>query len=188
MLIAFCLFLSTFSFLGVMYLLIVRFVVVKENKKTNSGFYLPKVKELPKSYEIDPKLSLLKDVIQTCKNESWSGDISQESYSLSRTYSICLNNAKGNLKVKSRLRLGHHENEIPRLVSFIIVDESGSISYEENEIANIICLDFIWNDYFIPYTNKLHDNEMMRYEGVKKSIIDKLVSLKRQRKLDDLDI
>lgn len=169
-------------------------MVISKLTKPNSpksnrsdGFYLPKVKELPNSYEVDPKLSLLKDVIQTCKSESWPVDISQETYSiLGRTYNISINNIKSDLKIKSRLRIT--ENEIPILIGFIIIDNSGTISYAENEVANIICLDFIWNHYFIPYTNKLYDDEIIRYEGIKKSISDKLLSLKRSKKLDDLDI
>lgn len=192
MITAFCFFLSTFSFLGVMYLLIKNFAGVekdeKEKKTKNSGFYLPKIKELPKSHEVDTKLSLLRDVIKTCKNEAWTASILEESYSFRKTYSIDIDNPQNNLKIKARLRLGSDDKECPKLVNFVIIDESGVITYGDNEDANIICLNFIWNEYFIPYTNKLCDDEVSRYEGIKKSISDKLLSLKRQQKLDDLDI
>jgi hypothetical protein len=187
---------SLLSIIGVIYLVIRR--IQDQNKlrlksdmaEETGGVYLPPIKKLPEPHSVDPELRLLKDVIKTCKLEFWKSTIKID-YSIgSYLYEINIENPPGTLRIKARVRYStdHFLKRSPaRLTGFFIMDSTkGSLSYTEHSIANIICLEFLWNDYIIPHHQSEHDAHLDIYMSVRDSIKSKLVTLRRDESLENI--
>lgn len=187
---------SFLSLLGVAYLLFCRIkdqnqLKSKSKEAESGGIYLPPIKKMPEPHSVDPDLRLLKDVMKTCKLESWKPtikiDYSVGSYYL---YEINIDNPTGTLKIKARVRHGTDQDMLrspTRVVGFFIIDTvNGSLSYQDHEVANILCLEFLWNNYIIPHHQSEHDVSLSHYLSIKESIDSRLVSLRRNKSLEDI--
>jgi hypothetical protein len=124
---------SLLSIIGVVYLLIRR---IQDQSKLRSkadvaeetgGIYLPPIKKLPEPHSVDPELRLLKDVIKTCKLESWKSTIKVDYSVGSYLYEINIENPTGTLKIKARVRHTTDQDMLrspTRVVGFFIMDST----------------------------------------------------------------
>lgn len=167
--------LSVLSFIGVIYLLII--------KKWNNiiGIYLNYTKKIPTNFDLDTDLNLLKDVIKTISLELWECDIKYYKYENTDSYDILVKNKENTISIKSRLKI---ENDIPEISWFYITDiETGQyISYS----SNLICFEFLWDYCITPYHQNIHKDEISKYNRVKNLIENKLTYIKRDRILNDI--
>jgi len=145
--------------------------------------------------DVDPKHTLIRDVLESARLEDWKAEVEQDHrLSGSFAYMLGFNNPSNTVEIKVRFYLDEETRGKGGIykpsIGFLIIKTTESVvSYDKDEnkgsdIENEICL-FLWENV-IKYHNNINDQLKRDYENSIKNIKSKLTTLNRDRKLKNI--
>lgn len=145
--------------------------------------------------DVDPKHTLIRDVLESARLEDWKAEVEQDHrLSGSFAYMLGFNNPSNTVEIKVRFYLDEETRGKGGIykpsVGFLIIKTAESVvSYDKDEnkgsdIENEICL-FLWENV-IKYHKNINDQLKRDYENSIKNIKSKLTTLNRDRKLKNI--
>ena len=145
--------------------------------------------------DVDPKHTLIRDVLESARLEDWKAEVEQDHrLSGSFAYMLGFSNPANTVEIKVRFYLDEETRGKGGIykpsVGFLIIKTAESVvSYDKDEnkgsdIENEICL-FLWENV-IKYHKNINDQLKRDYENSIKNIKSKLTTLNRDRKLKNI--
>ena len=184
------------------------FDLEKRVKHLEGEFEPPKIVILEKIPDkitlsnVDPDHNIIKDVIESIDLENWSCNVEEEFRFSSYAYNLTFKNPSNSVEVISRFYLDPKEIKERKFFSkkitkafassiglFIIRSNDAYISYDKEEskgtpIESELCL-FLWRKV-LQYHINTNDELRLGYESSIKNIKSKLLTLNRDRKLQNI--